>query len=248
MARMPYTWRQPAYPGDESDKRWIDPSLIVLCQNANVDGALPSLLDTLYEPIGRNLVASVFVHETLREEFMTKVRAGMTVMHRQVMRHALYQKALQRVECLGAETVTLLQPDDIGFEYSMVDGSPIIVCDFSQSYFSTQHPSTVVTLHTFRHSQELAELVAKEKLPFASATIWCPKMSAAYEIALFLDVSAVYINCADVSLLPIAEQHRNAEPFALLQGQHHYEVHMLSGRPKAIVFPAPLSEHLLAKK
>ncbi|KAH8303957.1 hypothetical protein KR044_006381, partial [Drosophila immigrans] len=228
------------YPGDESDQQWIDPSLIVLCQDADVDAAMPPLLDTLHEPIGRSLVASVFVHETLREQFMEKVRLGMTVMHRQVKKHALHAKALRRVACLRAETVTLMQPDDIGFEYSMVEGSPIVVCDFSQSYFSTRQPSTVVTLHTFRHSQELVELAAKENLPFASAAVWCPKMSAAYEIAMFLNTPAVYINCADVSLLPIVEQHRNEQPFALLQGHYHYEVLVLEGRPKAIVFPAPL--------
>ncbi|KAH8388013.1 hypothetical protein KR093_011008, partial [Drosophila rubida] len=240
MARVPYTWRQPPYPGDESDKRWIDPSLIVLAEEADVDAAMPPLLDTLFEPIGRSLVATVFVHETLRELFMEKVREGMTVMHRQVKKHALYEKALRRLECLSAEVVTLMQPDDIGFEYSMVEGSPIVVCDFSQSYFSSQHPSTVVTLHTFRHSQELIELAAKENLPFASAAVWCPKMSAAYEIALTLNVPAVYINCADVPLQPIVEHHRNAKAFTLLYEQHHYEVVVLGGRPKAIVFPAPL--------
>ncbi|KAM8720720.1 hypothetical protein ACLKA7_006716 [Drosophila subpalustris] len=240
MAKMPYTWRQPPYPGDESDKRWIDPSMIILCENGDIDAAIGPLLDTLYEPIGTGLIATVFVHETLREQFIEKVRGEMVVMHRQVKKHEFYKKALRRIDCLGAETVAMMQPDDIGFRYTMVEGSPLVVCDFSQSYFSINHPSTVVTLHTFRHSRELCELAAAENLPFASAAIWCPKMSAAYEIALELNVPAVYINCADVSLLPIVEKHRNLQSFALLYSDHHYEVLVLRGRAKAIVFPAPL--------
>ncbi|XP_034471548.1 uncharacterized protein LOC117779451 [Drosophila innubila] len=240
MARMPYTWRQPPYPGDDSDKRWIDPSMIILCEDGDINAAIGPLLDTLYEPIGTGLIAAVFVHETLREQFIEKVRGEMTVMHRQVKKHDFYKKALRRLDCLGAETVAMMQPDDIGFQYTMVEGSPIVVCDFSQSYFSINHPSTVVTLHTFRHSQELGELTAKEHLPFVSAAIWCPKMSAAYEIALLLNVPAVYINCAGISLMPIVEKHRNNQSFALLLADHHYEVLVIRGRAKAIVFPAPL--------
>lgn len=240
MARVPYTWRQPPYPADESDKRWIDPSMIILCEEGDINAAIGPLLETLHEPIGTGLIAVVFVHETLRERFIEKVREEMTVMHRQVKKHELYRKALRRLDCFGAETISMMEPDDIGYNYTMVDGSPIVVCDFRQSYFSTNHPSTVVTLHTFRHSQELGELAAKENLPFVSAAIWCPKMSAAYEIALLLNVPAVYINCAGVSLMPIVEKQRNLETFAQLFDNYHYEVLVLRGRAKAIIFPAPL--------
>lgn len=240
MARVAYTWRQPPYPGDQSDVQWVDPSMIILCQNGNTDVAIGPLLQTLYEPIGRGLIGAVFVHETMREQLIEKVRNRMTVMHRQVKAHTLYAKALRRAECLGAELITILEPDDIGFKYSMVEGSPIIVCDFNQSYFSANHPSTVVTLHTFRHTQELGELAAKENLPFASAAIWCPKMATAYEMALILPVPTVYINCAGVSLLPIAEKHKNLEPFSLLVGDHHYEMLIQQKLGKIIVFPAPI--------
>ncbi|XP_064555733.1 uncharacterized protein LOC135440473 [Drosophila montana] len=243
MARVPYTWRQPPYPGDESDKRWIDPSMIILCQDGDIDTAIGPLLRTLYEPIGKGLIGAVFVHETMREQLIDKVRERMTVMHRQVKSHALYARALRRAKCLGAELVSMMQPDDIGFQYSMVEGSPILVCDFNQSFFSVNHPSTVVTLHTFRHSQELGELAAKEQLPFVSAAIWCPKMAAAYEVALFMNVPTVYINCEGVSLIPIAEKHQAQQPYALLIANHHYEVVVQQSHAKTIVFPAPVDLH-----
>ncbi|EDW00145.1 uncharacterized protein LOC6564613 [Drosophila grimshawi] len=243
MAHGGYTWRQPPYPSDDSDKRWIEPSMIILGQDGNVDATIEPLMRTLYEPIGLGLIAAIFVHETLREQLIEKVRNGMTVMHRQVKSHDLYARALRRIECLGAELVSMMQPDDIGLKYTMVEGSPIVVCDFNQSYFSVDHPSTVVTLHTFRHTQELAELAAKEKLPFVSAAIWSPKMAAAYEMALLLHVPVVYINCEGVSLAPIVTQHQRHLPCALLHGDHHYEVLIQEGRPKAIVFPAPTQLH-----
>ncbi|KAH8418963.1 hypothetical protein KR222_010596, partial [Zaprionus bogoriensis] len=227
------------YPGDGSDQRWIDPSMIVLCQNGDVDAAIKPLLITLYEPIGKGLIATVFVQETMREELIEKVRKGMTVMHRQVKRHKLYKKALKRVECLSAELVSMMQPDDIGFRYSMVEGSPMIVCDFSQSYFSLDHPTTVVTLHTFRHTREFAELVATENLPFASAAVWCPKMSAAYEMAMMIKVPTVFINCAGIALFPIDEARTKQQSFALLINGHHYEVIPQENSVKVIVFPAP---------
>lgn len=236
--RMQPAWYTP-YPLDGSDKAWFEPSMLIVGEKANVDAAIEPLLSTLYEPMARGVVATVFVHETMRDEFIEKVRNAMTVMHRQAARHRIYKKALARIECLGAERVTMMQPDDIGFQYSMVEGSPQIVCDFSQKYFGVGHPSAVVTLHTFRHSREFIELAALENVPFFTATIWCPKMSAAYELAMFANVSAVYINCSDIPLHPLVHAYQAQKPFTLLQGNYHYEVIMANGQLKAIVFPAP---------
>lgn len=213
--------------------------MVILGEKANVDAAIEPMLSTLYEPMARGVVAAIFVHETMREEFMEKVRNAMTVMNRQAARHSLYKKALARIDCLGAERVTMMQADDIGFKYTMVEGSPQIVCDFSQKYFCAGHPSAVVTLHTFRHSREFVELAAMENVPFFTATIWCPKMSAAYELAMFANVPAVYINCSDIPLMPVANAYQAQKPFTLLQGNYHYEVIMASGQFKVIVFPAP---------
>lgn len=245
MARQAYSWRQPPYPGDQSDSQWVEPCMIVLCQDGNTEEAIVPLLQTLYEPIGRKLIGAVFVHETMREGLIERVRDRMSVMHRQVKSHDFYAKALLRAECLGAELIAMMKPDDIGFKYSMVEGSPIVVCDFNQSYFSVNHPSTVVTLHTFRHTQELSELAVKEKLSFDSASIWCPKTATAYEMALILSVPVIYINCARVSLLPIAEKYKDQEAHSLLLGGYHYEVVIQKNRGKVIVFPA--SVQLLTK-
>ncbi|ALC49412.1 CG13539 [Drosophila busckii] len=239
--KVPYTWRQPDYPGDGSEHRWIEPTMIIFCQDADIEQSVEPLMRTLHEPIGIGPVASVFVHETMRERLIERVRNAMSVVHRKVKTHAHYKQALRRVDCLQAELVSMQQPDDIGFRFSMVEGSPLVVCDFPQSFFSSQHPSTVVTLHTFRNLQELSELTALEKLPFVSAAIWSPKMAAAYEIAMKLKLPVIYINCAAISLAPVLAQYEAKQTVALIENNFHYEVLLLDNEiPKIIVYPALL--------
>ncbi|EDW75311.1 uncharacterized protein Dwil_GK20103 [Drosophila willistoni] len=238
MPRVPYTWRQPPYPPGDSDKSWIDPSIIVICEEANLDEAMIPLFNTLYEPLGKNLIASVFVHETMREKFIEKVRAGIGTVHRQVKTHEHYARALRLLDCLKSEVICLQKPDDIGFIYKMVDGSSLMSCEFNQSFFSLDHPSGVVTMHTFRNAIELGELAQTERLPFVSAALWCPKMAAAYEAALQLPISTVYINCRDVSLAPIREFYDYKQPFVIMADHYHYEVIKNMERYQMIVFPA----------
>lgn len=235
-------WVAAPYPIDGSDQAWLEPAMLIVGENGNIDDAIKCLLASLYEPMARGAIATLFVHETMREAFIEKVRDEMPLSHVKVSRHKLYKKALDRIECLNAERVTMLQPDDIGFRYSMVEGSPLIVCDFSHRYFCVGHPSAVVTLHTFRTNRELVELAAMENIPFLTATVWCPKMSAAYELAMLANVPAVFINCHDVPLAPIINAYHTQQPFTVLTGNHHYENIVLNNQSRIFIFPAPALE------
>ncbi|XP_068156196.1 uncharacterized protein [Drosophila tropicalis] len=223
---------------ENSDKSWIDPSIIVICEEANLDEAMIPLFSTLYEPLGKNLIASVFVHETMREKFIEKVRAGISTVHRQVKTHEHYARALRLLDCLKSELICLQKPDDIGFIYKMVDGSSLMSCEFNQSFFSLEHPSCVVTMHTFRNAIELGQLAQTERLSFVSAALWCPKIAAAYEAALQLPMTTVYINCCDVPLAPIREFYDYKQPFVVMTDHYHYEVIKSMDRYQMIVFPA----------
>ncbi|XP_016951842.1 uncharacterized protein LOC108025758 [Drosophila biarmipes] len=236
--RAPYTWRQPDFPGDGSDLSWQEPTLLVICQAADIQAAIQPLLGSLKQPFAPAQVASVFVHETMREAFCNQVRSSMEPMHRQAASHAHYLRAVKMIDCLRAEVVCLLTPDDIRFRFKMSPGSPVIVCEFDQSFFGGSRPTSVVTLHTFRHASELPRLLATERLPFVSAAIWGAKMATVYEAALHLDLVIVYINCQGISLAPIREYLEEKQPHVVLARYHHFEVISHRGRHRVIVFPA----------
>ncbi|EDV34668.1 uncharacterized protein Dana_GF21434 [Drosophila ananassae] len=236
--RVPYTWRLPDFPGDGSDLKWIDPSLLVICQNGNVEAAVQPLLQTLKQPFAPRLVASVFCHETMREPFKKQVVASMELLHRHAGNHSQYKKACRMIECLNAEIICILYPDFIGFHWQRAASSPVIVCEFDHSFFGGKKPTSIVTLHTFRNVQELPGLMARERIPFVSAAVWCPKMSAAYETAFKLGLDVVYINCDSIPLGPIMEFFLAKQPHVILANYHHYEVVRHGDNHRLIVFPA----------
>lgn len=236
--RAPYTWRQPEFPGDGSDNKWLDPSLLVICQNADLEAAIQPLLHSLRQPFAPRLVASVFVHETMRDAFCQLMRSSMQPMNHQAANHPNYLRAVAMVECLQAETVCLQTPDDINFRYKMTPGSPVIVCEFDQSFFGRGRPSPIVTMHTFRNASELPRLLANERVPFISAAVWGRKMATVYEAALQLDMLVVYINCQGVPLVPIMEFFQAKQPHVVLAHYHHFEVILHQGKHRMIVYPA----------
>ncbi|KAH8296857.1 hypothetical protein KR054_012151, partial [Drosophila jambulina] len=248
---MPYTWRQPEFPGDGSDRKWLDPTLLVICQNADLKAATEPLLHGLKQPFAPRLVASVFVHETMRDAFCELVRSSMEVMHHQAATHSQYLKTVAMVKCLQAETVCLLTPDDIKFRSKLTPGSPMIVCEFTQNFLGSGKPSSMVTMHTFRNASELPRLLADEHVPFVSAAVWGRKMASVYEAALQLDMNVVYINCHNVTLLPIVEYFEVKQPHVVMAQYHHFEVIFYENKHRIIVYPAQVlwepSDESLAK-
>ncbi|XP_017074522.1 uncharacterized protein LOC108110127 [Drosophila eugracilis] len=236
--RAPYTWRQPEFPGDGSDLFWQSPTLLVICQNADVETAIQPLLRSLKQPFAPGMVASIFVHETMRDAFCERMRSRMEQMHHQAASHFNYLKAVQMVDCLKAEVVSQLTPDDINFRFKMTPGSPVIVCEFNQSFFGGSKPSALVTLHTFRYASELPRLLANERVPFASAAVWGHKMATVYEAALHLDLTVVYINCQGITISPIVEFLDAHQTHVVLAKFHHFEVISHGGKYRIIIYPA----------
>ncbi|XP_017155850.1 uncharacterized protein LOC108164548 [Drosophila miranda] len=242
MPRVPYTWRQPDFPGDGSDLAWLQPTLLIICKKANLEQAIKPLLRTLKQPLAPRTVAAVCVHETMLSAFQDAVCQAMEMLHTKVQSHDYYTRALRMIACLQAETVGIQQFDDIRFRSKLAHGSPVIVCGFDQSFFSVAHPSTVVTLHTFRNAFELPQLVARERLIFASAAVWGGKMCDTFEATLQLPaISTVYINCHEVSLAPIEEYFEVRLPHVVMANHFHYEVLLHNDRVWAIVYPAEVN-------
>ncbi|KAH8260618.1 hypothetical protein KR038_009030, partial [Drosophila bunnanda] len=237
-AMAPYTWRQPEFPGDGSDHKWLDPTLLVICQNADMEAAIEPLLISLKQPFAPRLVASIFVHETMRDAFCKLMRSSMEPMHHQAATHSRYLRTVAIVKCLQAETVCLLTPDDINFRSKLTPGSPMIVCEFNQNFFASGKPTSVVTMHTFRNASELPRILAGEQVPFVSAAVWGRKMSSVYETALQLDMSLVYINCHGVPLVPIREYFEVKQPHVVMAQYHHFEVICHEDKYRMIVYPA----------
>ncbi|XP_020807646.1 uncharacterized protein LOC110183659 [Drosophila serrata] len=234
----PYTWRQPEFPGDGSDHKWLDPTLLVICQNADMESAIEPLLNSLKQPFAPRRVACIFVHETMRDAFCELMRSSMEIMHHQAASHSHYLRTVAMVKCLQAETVCLLTPDDINFRSKMTPGSPMIVCEFNQNFFGGGKPTSVVTMHTFRNASELPSLLINEQVPFVSAAIWGRKMASVYEAALQLDMTVVYINCHNVPLVPIREYFEFKQPHVVMAQYHHFEVIFHEGKYRMIVYPA----------
>ncbi|KAH8276021.1 hypothetical protein KR018_012519 [Drosophila ironensis] len=234
----PYTWRQPEFPGDGSDQAWQQPSLLVICPMADVDAAVVPLIKTLQQPIAPGVVATVFCHETMRQIFADRVRASIDKLHRQAMTHSHSQRARQMIGCLKAEVICRFVEDEFNFPPVIAEDSPIIVCEFDQSFFGGGRTSSVVTMHTFRFVHELPGLLSRERLPFASAAVWGRKLSAVYEAALKLKLDVVYINCHAVPLTGIIEYFNVKLPHVLLAHYHHFEVLVHDGHCRMIVFPA----------
>jgi len=236
VPRLSYHSRSSSMSEDEPEPevqvkyQWNSPRLMILCEDGDINCALHYLVESLHDPFACNAVATLFLQESILEEFVDRIRDRLEPLSTDISGHPVYIMTLERIGHLQAKRI-------VGNPKTVPENaSPMLVYDLSHRYLA-DGPTGVITLHTFRTMKEAVELQAKEPLNFTSVCIWNEKLAAAYELVARLSPLIFTINCYYVNLneitLPFVCNFNSAK---IIDG-YHYESLTFKGKRKVVVHP-----------
>ncbi|EDX11882.1 uncharacterized protein LOC6726978 isoform X1 [Drosophila simulans] len=236
VPRLSYHSRSSSMSEDEPEPevqvkyKWNSPRLMILCEDGDINCAMHYLVESLHDPFACNAVATLFLQESILEEFVDRIRDCLEPLSTDISGHPAYIKTLERLNHLKAKTI-------VGNPKTVPENaSPMLVYDLNHRYLA-DGPTGVITLHTFRTMKEAVELQAKEPLNFTSVCIWNEKLAAAYELVARLNPLIFTINCYYVNLneitLPFVCNFNSAK---IVDG-YHYESLTFQGKRKVVVHP-----------
>ncbi|XP_016954195.1 uncharacterized protein LOC108027312 isoform X2 [Drosophila biarmipes] len=217
-------------PEVEIKYRWNSPRLMILCEDGDINCALHYLIESLHDPFACNAVATLFLQESILEEFVDRMRDRLEPLSSDISGHPVYVKTLQRLEQLQAKTI-VGDPKTVP-----ANASPVLVCDLCHRHLA-DGPTGVITLHTFRTMKEAIELQAKEPLSFTSVCIWNEKLGAAYELVARLSPLIFLLNCYYVDLNQISLSFVCNFNSAKIVDGYHYESLTFKEKRKIVVHP-----------
>ncbi|XP_039491545.1 uncharacterized protein LOC120451709 isoform X2 [Drosophila santomea] len=236
VPRLSYHSRSSSMSEDEPEPevqikyRWNSPRLMILCEDGDINCAVHYLVESLHDPFACNAVATLFLQESILEEFVDRMEDRMEPLSAVISEHPVYVKTLERLNQLQAETIVGNPKTVPG------NASPLLVYDLTHRYLA-DGPTGVITLHTFRTMKDVVELQAKEPLTFTSVCIWNEKLAAAYELVarfspLIFTINCYYVNLNEISLPFIC----NFNSAKIIDG-YHYESLTFQGKRKVVVHP-----------
>jgi len=236
VARLSYhskassTSEEETEPEVEIKYRWNSPRLMILCEDGDINCALHYLIESLHDPFACNAVATLFLQESILEEFLDRMKDRFEPLSSDIFGHPVYVKTLERLEQLQAKTI-VGDPKTVP-----ANASPILVYDLGHRYLA-DGPTGVITLHTFRTMKEVIELQAKEPLAFTSVCIWNEKLGASYELVARLSPLIFLLNCYYVDLGQISLSFIcNFNSAKIIDG-YHYESLTFKEKRKIVVHP-----------
>ncbi|XP_017083360.1 uncharacterized protein LOC108116142 [Drosophila eugracilis] len=219
-----------AEPEEETRYKWNSPRLMILCEDGDINCAMHYLIESLHDPFACNAVATLFLQESILEEFVDRMKDRLEPLSTDITGHPVYIKTLERLEKLQAKTI-VGNPKTVPS-----NATPVLVYDLCHRYLA-DGPTGVITIHTFRTMKEAIELQAKEPLAFTSVCIWNEKLGAAYELVARLSPLIFLLNCFFVDLnqmsLPFV---CNFSSVKIIDG-YHYESLTFKGNRKIVVYP-----------
>ncbi|KAH8271276.1 hypothetical protein KR018_005628, partial [Drosophila ironensis] len=217
-------------PEMEDTYRWNSPRLMILCEDGDINCALHYLLESLHDPFAANSVATLYLQESLLEEFVDRLEDRLEPLDSDIAGHPVYVRTLERLTKLQAKLIAG-NPATVPAK-----ASPMFVYDMYHRFLG-EGPTGVITLHTFRTMKEVIQLQAKEEVPYTSVSIWNEKLGAAYELVARLKQRIFLLNCFYVDLNPIGLAFAcNVNSTRVEQG-YHYETLTFKETRKVIVHP-----------
>ncbi|KAM8719683.1 hypothetical protein ACLKA7_005847 [Drosophila subpalustris] len=208
---------------------WNSPSLMIVCEDGDLNSALHHLVASLHDPFAAHAVATLLIQESVREPFLDRLVEQLQPLDGQVANHPNYVRTLAKLQKLKAETI-VGNPKTVS-----PNATPMLVSDLTHNYLG-DGPTGVVTMHTFRTPKEATQVNLKETLSYSSVSIWNEKLASAYEVCALLKDDTFMVNCFNVDLTPIKPAFdANRNDVTIAKG-YHYETLTINRQRKIIVF------------
>lgn len=203
-----------------------NPLAMLVFHQADIDAAAYHLAKSIDDPTIQSPIRCVFVQESCVNRFSGSLRSKLKTYTKE---HIQCSKTNEIVSKLSAKTICPETPSD---HFALP-----LVWNFSQEHFTVDGQILpVVSLFSFRTVKEAMAMVKKESIK-KGATIWCENQAMAYEVIANTPLEDFYLNCFGISWKPIEESVKNAQPTALIENSYHYEVLLVAGKQKRVVFP-----------
>ncbi|KAL7739429.1 hypothetical protein ACLKA6_011296 [Drosophila palustris] len=212
---------------DESRAR-CKHQLMIVYGTGDINCALHFLGKSLVNPFACSAVATVLVEESLKEEFVQRIAAQMKPMNAMVTGLPKFRATLENLDKLHLETIRA--------ETQYPDTSPILVfnCQHSQLGEGT---TGVISVHTFRSTQEAIEICGQDSRLYATTSVWNESIEELYQLVAALDCSTFLFNCSHITLQPIDKSLAEKKNDACVTNGFHYETLQINDAMKTIVFP-----------
>ncbi|EDW15788.1 uncharacterized protein LOC6574272 [Drosophila mojavensis] len=212
-------------------KSWMRPRFMFVFENGDLNTAAHCLAENMHEPFEPYPIASVAVQQSVRDEFIERVKYRFHQLPPHVATHPNFERSLKELQVGG------IKYEVADIENAPPVASPIIVTDnITHLHFSTT-PTGVVTLKSFETISQAADIIVREQPPFDVIHIFDESIVTVYSLASRITGTQFYVNCMEVCLLPILPFYSSKQACTKLYDGYHFETLELGAHWRIIVFP-----------
>ncbi|ALC47103.1 CG5623 [Drosophila busckii] len=222
-------YQVPPNLGDQ--KSWGRARFMVVFEHGDLNTAAHCLAQDMHEPFSQFPIACVAVEESIRDDFIERLRHRFFQVKPHVATHPKFERSLNELKYGGIDY--LVAP----IENAPPNASPILVTDNITQLFFGSSPSGVVTLHTFETIKDISDAITNETPPFDAIYLFDESVTSVYSLGARVSVNQFFVNCTGACLMPILPFYGLHKTHAMLHNGMHYETIVLGGQMKIIVFP-----------
>ncbi|KAH8358724.1 hypothetical protein KR093_002067, partial [Drosophila rubida] len=212
-------------------KIWTHSRFMYVFEHGDLNLAAHYLAERMHEPFQPFPFASVGVQNSVKDEFIERLRSRFHQVKPHVAQHPNFERSLRELQLGGVQYVVA------PIENAPPFASPILVTDKVTHLFFSSSPSGVVTLKGFNTIVEAQVIFGSETPPFSAVHIFDESISSVYALAAIVNCVQFYVNCIDVCTMPILPYYGMRQSRALLNDGYHIETLEMGGLWKIIVFP-----------
>ncbi|KAH8420896.1 hypothetical protein KR222_008662, partial [Zaprionus bogoriensis] len=212
-------------------RAWTHPRFMFVFEHGDLNTAAHYLAERMQEPFEPLTVACVAVQQSVRDDFIERVRNKFHQLKPNVAIHPHFQRTFHELKTGGVSYVVAPEANAPPF------ASPILVTDNVTQFSFSSSPSGVVILRSFEELYEAADAFNREIIAFDAVIVFDERIAVVYELAAHVNCNVFYVNCADVCTVPILPYYGVRQEHALLLNGYHFETLQMNKSWKIIVFP-----------
>ncbi|XP_060649783.1 uncharacterized protein LOC132786985 [Drosophila nasuta] len=212
-------------------KIWTHSRFMFIFERGDLNLAAHYLAERMHEPFQPFPFASVAVHNSVKDDFIERLRSRFHQVKPHVALHPNFERSLNELKLGGVKYVVADEENAPPF------ASPILVTDNVTHLFFSSSPSGVVTLKGFNTIREAQGIFGAETPPFSAVHIFDESITSVYALAAIVNCVQFYVNCFDVCTMPILPYYGMRQSRALLHDGYHMETLEIGGVWKIIAFP-----------
>lgn len=189
------------------------------------------LAERMHEPFEPIPIGCVAVHQSVRDEFVERVRSKFHQLKPSVALHPHFERSLQELKTGGVNYVVADEANAPPY------ASPILVTDNISHLFFSKRPSGVVILHSFDTIADAQLAFLRETLFIDEVLIFDESITNVYELAPKIRCAVYFVNCFDICLLPILRYLVSQQACSMMHNGYHFECIEFDNKWTVIVFP-----------